>query len=528
MSLLHYRLLLFALAAVVVAGMGLDLMEVDAAQYAAMAREMLERKDYLHLYHRGHDYLDKPPLLFWLSALSYQVFGVSNWSYKLPSVLAAAWGLYALYRFVLLHYDAMRARRATLVFALSAAFLLMTNDVRCDTLLTSAVISAVWMGSAYLERRRWWSLIGFAVSLAVGLLAKGPLGAAVPLIALGGDAFVRERWRKWMDARLLIVPGVVLLLLFPMFVGLYEQHGWHGVRFFLWEQSFGRITGENRWKDDSSAFFFLHELPWLALPWTLFLIFGIFRGYRDLIDPARRYQHEHIALVGAVAVFAALSFSHFKLPHYLYVTLPLFAVLAANGIEDAPPWLVRAHGAILVLLGAGVGFVVLYCFPSNTGMVTLIALVITCGYAIRTTWQGRGSWVAATGALFIACALTINVWIYPAVLHYQANAFAGRWAAEHGVPEDRFFGLQVAGTALDLYAGHPVRWLSNLEEARAVIVPGVAVYTDAAHAKELRAAGFVPKDSLVMQDHRVQLLSLDFLLPGRRSKMLGSRVILVY
>ncbi|MBK6543204.1 MAG: glycosyltransferase family 39 protein [Flavobacteriales bacterium] len=175
MSLLHYRLLLFALAAVVVAGMGLDLMEVDAAQYAAMAREMLERKDYLHLYHRGHDYLDKPPLLFWLSALSYQVFGVSNWSYKLPSVLAAAWGLYALYRFVLLHYDAMRARRATLVFALSAAFLLATNDVRCDTLLTSAVISAVWMGSAYLERRRWWSLIGFAVSLAVGLLAKGPL-----------------------------------------------------------------------------------------------------------------------------------------------------------------------------------------------------------------------------------------------------------------------------------------------------------------------------------------------------------------
>ena len=64
MSLLHYRLLLFALAAVVAAGMGLDLMEVDAAQYAAMAREMLERKDYLHLYHRGQDYLDKPPLLF--------------------------------------------------------------------------------------------------------------------------------------------------------------------------------------------------------------------------------------------------------------------------------------------------------------------------------------------------------------------------------------------------------------------------------------------------------------------------------
>ncbi|MBK8339256.1 MAG: glycosyltransferase family 39 protein [Flavobacteriales bacterium] len=47
-------------------------------------------------------------MLFWLSALSYHVFGVSNWSYKLPSVLAASWGLYALYRFVRLHRDEAR------------------------------------------------------------------------------------------------------------------------------------------------------------------------------------------------------------------------------------------------------------------------------------------------------------------------------------------------------------------------------------------------------------------------------------
>lgn len=528
MPLLHYRLLLFALAAVVAAGMGLDLMEVDAAQYAAMAREMVERKDYLHLYHRGQDYLDKPPLLFWLSALSYQMFGVSNWSYKLPSVLAAAWGLYALYRFVRLHRGEERAHWAVVVFGCSTAFLLMTNDVRTDTLLTAAVITAVWTGSVYLEERRWWSLIAFGVALSAGLLAKGPIGAMAPMLALGGDVALRGRWGKLWDARLLLVPVLVLLLLLPMFIGLYEQHGWHGVRFFLWEQSFGRITGENRWKDDSTPFFFLHELPWLMLPWTLFLVTGLWRSFRCLGNAVERIAEERISLSGAVLVFVALSFSQFKLPHYIYVTLPWFAVLTTNGIKDPPLWLVRAHGAILVFLAAGVGFAILYCFPSNMSLVAPIALVIACGYAIRSTCLGRGSWVAATGALFIACTLTINVWIYPAVLQYQANAFAGRWATEHGVPEDRFFGLQVAGTALDLYAGHPVRWLSNLEEARAVIAPGVVIYTDAAHAQALREAGFVPKDSLVLQDHRVQLLSPEFLLPSTRSKVLGSRLILVY
>ncbi|MBK8339257.1 MAG: hypothetical protein IPK99_04305 [Flavobacteriales bacterium] len=309
------------------------------------------------------------------------------------------------------------------------------------------MISAVWTGSAYLEERRWWSLIAFGVALSAGLLAKGPIGAVAPILALGGDVALRGRWGKLWDARLLLVPVLVLLLLLPMFLGRYEQHGWHGVRFFLWEQSFGRITGENRWKDDSTPFFFLHELPWLMLPWTLFLVVGLWRfpGLGNAVERIARNASRsggcRCRIRGGVLLALQVA--------ALYLRHPAL-VRGAGGErpEDPPPWLVRAHGALLALLGAGVGFVVLYCFPSNTGMVTLIALVITCGYAIRTTWQGRGSWVAATGALFIACALTINVWIHPAVLQYQANAFAGRWAVEHGVPEDRFFGLQVAGTAL--------------------------------------------------------------------------------
>src|SRR6187549_2480350 len=45
----------------------IDVMEIDAAQYAAIAREMADTGNYLQVYHRGQDYLDKPPLLFWIS-----------------------------------------------------------------------------------------------------------------------------------------------------------------------------------------------------------------------------------------------------------------------------------------------------------------------------------------------------------------------------------------------------------------------------------------------------------------------------
>ncbi|MBP6313452.1 MAG: glycosyltransferase family 39 protein, partial [Flavobacteriales bacterium] len=169
----------FAIAGIVlvtVLGAGLDVMEVDAAQYAGMSRDMLSSDDWTKLFFRGNNYLDKPPLLFWLSALSFNLFGVSNWSYKLPSIAFAFLGLFATYRFTLLHAAREVARTAALIFGSSAAFLLMTNDVRCDTILTGSVITAIWAGAAWMEQRRWWQLILCSIAIAAGMLAKGPMG----------------------------------------------------------------------------------------------------------------------------------------------------------------------------------------------------------------------------------------------------------------------------------------------------------------------------------------------------------------
>lgn len=93
---------------IAIAGLFLDVMDVDAAQYASIALEMTQNGSWLQVIHRGADYLDKPPLLFWLSAASFEVFGAHNWSYKLPSLLAAAGGVWATCRFASLFYGKNR------------------------------------------------------------------------------------------------------------------------------------------------------------------------------------------------------------------------------------------------------------------------------------------------------------------------------------------------------------------------------------------------------------------------------------
>src|ERR1044072_3053861 len=141
----------------------IDTMDVDASQYAEMSREMMLRGDYLHVYDRGMEYLDKPPFLFWVSSLSMKVFGVNNFGYKLPSILFALWALYALYRLTKLLYGEETGRMAALILGSCQGMFLMTNDVRCDTILMSWVITAIWAIKECEERRKWqFVLLGTA------------------------------------------------------------------------------------------------------------------------------------------------------------------------------------------------------------------------------------------------------------------------------------------------------------------------------------------------------------------------------
>jgi len=516
---------LIGIAAIAATGSVLDVMEVDAAQYAGMARDMLASEDWTRLYFRGDDYLDKPPLHFWLSALSFKFFGVSNWSYKLPSIAFAFLSLFASYRFALLHHGREVATRAALMLGTSAAFLLMTNDVRCDTILTGSVITAIWLGSAYMHQQRWWQLLGACIAAAAGMLVKGPIGIVAPVIALGADMIMRRQWAVLRDWRLILAPLIIGALLLPMCIGLYEQHGAHGLRFYFWEQSFGRITGTNRWKDDSTVLYFTHELLWQFLPWTLFVLLGIWKASASIAN--RIPLKEYASSGGAALILIALSLSRFKLPHYLYVVLPLFAVVGAQAWDAMGKRRVRVgHLAILGLLAAIALLLCTWCFP-HPAWPALAAVLLVVAWCLNADWAKDRSQALfdATCRAWLAAGLAINLMLYPQLLNYQSNAQAGRWAAVQGLSAQRFFGMQVYGPSLDFYAGFHVPWLSDAEEARAVIAPGVVIYTDREHLDLLLRSGLMPMALDSLPGYSVQVLGLDFLLPSSRGSAVEQRYL---
>jgi 4-amino-4-deoxy-L-arabinose transferase-like glycosyltransferase len=528
MSTLSFRLSIAAIVVVVGFGAVLDVMEVDAAQYAAMSADMLHQDNWLKLYHRGEDYLDKPPLLFWLSALSFKIFGIHNWSYKLPSILYAFLGLYSTYRFVRMFHGEEVARRAVLMLGSSAAFLLMTNDVRCDTILTSSVITAIWAGAAWLQERRWWQLILLTAAIASGMLVKGPMGAVAPVLALGGHVLLARQWNMLRDLRWLVVPVLVALALVPMCIGLYEQYGMHGLRFYFWEQSFGRITGENRWKDDSTALFFTHEVLWQLLPWTLFVLLGMWNTLRSMLR--RERLPEYVSISGVVLVFAALSLSHFKLPHYLYVIVPLFAVLAARAWPNEPMRGQRYAQTGLVLLLAMVAFWLAWvAFPSKDRWWALALIFLPTSVALYQRIQHRGvTLFHASFVLMIGVGLVINTSIYPSILSYQANAQVGKWVAERGLGPDRFGSVAEGGTSLNFYAGFTVPFVQNASELALPVHKGQVIYTNAHGRDALVELGATPVRSTEFPNYPVQLLSVEFLDPAQRLGILERKFLLEF
>jgi 4-amino-4-deoxy-L-arabinose transferase-like glycosyltransferase len=333
---------------VYIIGLFLDVMDVDAAQYASMAREMLETGNYLKLYNRYENYLDKPPLVFWLSALSYKLLGVSNFAYKLPSFLFSLLATYSTYRLAKLYYGKETAYLAALVLASCQAFFLFNHDVRTDTNLTGAVIFAVWQLAVFNRNNKFLNLLLGFTGVALAMLAKGPIGLMVPVLAFTTDFVLKRQWRSFFSWQWLAGVVWVGFLLLPMCIGLYQQYDAHpetvvngqtgvsGLRFFFWTQSFGRITGENVWKNDADFFFFMHTFLWSFLPWSLLFVVAFFGNTWKLAQKKFRISSEEEALTwgGFLFPYIALSLSKYQLPHYIFVLFPLAAIVTGKYIHE--------------------------------------------------------------------------------------------------------------------------------------------------------------------------------------------------
>lgn len=473
LSSLIFYLLVLALFLISFLGLFIPIMEVDASQYASMSQEMINSKSWLCVKDLGQDYLDKPPLLFWLSSLSIFIFGHSSWAFKLPSFIIAWASVYFLFRLVKLYYPLGIAQLAALVYASSVAFILFTNDIRTDTLLISFVILAVWQLANYIEHLHFKNLCIGSIALGLAMLAKGPIGLVVPVLALAPHLLLKGKIKVLLQWKNVLAPLIILLVLSPMLLGLYEQWGAHGIRFFFWEQSFGRITGENVWANDATHFYFLHNIAWAFLPFTVFLLSGLlYFGIHF------KNQREYISFFGFILPFIALSFSQYKLPHYIYIVIPFAAIISANYISN---WrrergkmdsLISIFQTIIILALFLTGLVLIYFFEAKLWYfiyIPIMGLILFLGLALC---QLKSFLIYASFLAFLTTSLVLNGLAYPKLLQYQSSSEAALYISHENKASLPVYQLNIWWRAFHYYSGGIVPEFSDntMLENKAVLV----------------------------------------------------------
>ncbi|MFO0807685.1 MAG: glycosyltransferase family 39 protein [Gemmataceae bacterium] len=301
------------------AGLQAPLLEPEEARYAEIPRQMLAADRWLVPTLHGQDYLDKPPLFYWLVMGCYRVFGVHDWAARIVPALAAVLTVAVVYGWTWAVAGRRVAFAAGLVLLLTPEFIYRGRFVTMNGLLALFTTAALACGHvARLGPRLcigWW--LTSAACVGLGLLTKGPVAAALvlpPMLAHG-----------WLDRRLARVPlrwwlafgATAVAVAAPWFVAVAMQCP-EFVGYFFWFHHVVRYT--NAFDHAKPWWAYLPQLALGLLPWTL------------LLPLACRFamRRDAFALVAAAWMVLFFSLAGSKRPVYLVPALPPLAIALAG------------------------------------------------------------------------------------------------------------------------------------------------------------------------------------------------------
>jgi 4-amino-4-deoxy-L-arabinose transferase-like glycosyltransferase len=338
--------LVVALAAALLyfAGLGhMPLVDASEGFHVAIAWEMATRGDWITPHFDGIRYFDKPPLLYWLTAGTFRVFGLSEWTARLWPVLAAV-GVATLTAWLGARLSSPRVGLvAGLMVAANPGIFLFGRFAKPDLLFVFFILLAFCgLTVAYQTASRRALLLAHA-SLGAAVLAKDILGVLGPLavfalfLTLTGDRSRPSRWVPWSGVLLFILITVpwhaAMELRNPGFLRymLIDNHILNVAELRVFPDEDVSLNAPEFLGATALAFF-----PWsLTLPWSFHRIFRRPWG----TDTDRLWVLIGLWAAGFLAVVAA---SPFKLPHYGLPAFPALALLAAKVWDDV---LARRAGA---------------------------------------------------------------------------------------------------------------------------------------------------------------------------------------
>ena len=280
-----YAVLLAVSAALTLPNLGqTSLWDMDEGVNAQAAREMRDADTWIVPTFNYQLRTAKPALLYWLQRASFAAFGVSEWSARLPSALAAWLAVLLTYELARRMFTRAAALLSGIVLVSVMQFGMLSRGATPDaTLLFFTVLTylAFWAGHAG-GSRRWW--IPTAAACGLAMLTKGPIGVGLPgLVILLYFAWNRELGRL-LDRKIVWAALVFLLVAGPWYALVSNETRGEWLAAFFGHENMNRFVNPMDGHRGTVWYYAIAVLVMFA-PWSAFIGLTLWYGVRGTGRP---------------------------------------------------------------------------------------------------------------------------------------------------------------------------------------------------------------------------------------------------
>jgi 4-amino-4-deoxy-L-arabinose transferase-like glycosyltransferase len=390
-------------------GMGqFGLIGADEPRYAQVAREMLERHDWITPVLGGRAWLEKPPLYYWQAMLAYSVVGVNDVAARVPAAIDATLLVIAIYFFF------RRFRRgvevdAALITASCAGVIGYAHAASMDMALAATFSIGMLAWWAWREGGTRIYLAVFYVCMALGILAKGPVAPFLAALVIVLFSVAVREFR--LVLRTLWLPGILLFcaIALPWYFAVQMRNP-QFFREFILQHNLARFSSD-LYHHRQPFWYYLPVTALALVPWTVFVIAAFVESVRvwwaerkSVADePDFELQFNLFACCWLVALVVFFSISQSKLPGYILPAIPAGAVLLADYLRRHLAQ-EQEHGEAEPV---SKGLAVLHALVAATPIVpsVLIAYVVTQ----HRLPAGRPMYVALAVAFVLCAAIALTL-----------------------------------------------------------------------------------------------------------------------
>ncbi|HEY9600608.1 MAG TPA: glycosyltransferase family 39 protein [Allocoleopsis sp.] len=258
--------------------------EPHEGHFAGVAREMVLRGDWVTPTLNGAPYLNKPPLLYWLTATSTAMVGFTEFAARLPLAIAGWVGAAIAWKWARELWSPAAGQIAALMLCVATGWFIFTHQLLIDVLLSTLLLGISYCLWRLVWNGGWLYFLALYVLLGLAILAKGPFAVVFPVAGCVGLVLERRNWDILQKLRVVQGLMVTLCVILPWTIAV-ERANPGFLSYFLLNENLKRIA-DTRWPPDYevskvSVLAYLAITAIWCVPWTLVLPQALQTAWQD-------------------------------------------------------------------------------------------------------------------------------------------------------------------------------------------------------------------------------------------------------